>query len=129
LNVYAFFFSSRRRHTRFSRDWSSDVCSSDLLEEKQGLPCAGAVVAGADINGARQSLLFFQHRIVTAVEEILHGAGHIAEVFGGAEEDGIGAEYVLRAGVEGCLADHRYAVDIFVGCAAQGGVPQGAGVL
>src|SRR5690606_39894326 len=27
-----FFFSSRRRHTRFSRDWSSDVCSSDLVE-------------------------------------------------------------------------------------------------
>src|SRR5690606_39895196 len=24
-------FSSRRRHTRFSRDWSSDVCSSDLM--------------------------------------------------------------------------------------------------
>src|SRR3989449_1555934 len=28
-----FFFSSRRRHTRCSRDWSSDVCSSDLLDE------------------------------------------------------------------------------------------------
>src|SRR2546429_6127112 len=28
--VYIFFFSSRRRHTRCSRDWSSDVCSSDL---------------------------------------------------------------------------------------------------
>src|SRR5690606_41061791 len=28
-----FFFSSRRRHTRFSRDWSSDVCSSDLDEK------------------------------------------------------------------------------------------------
>src|SRR5690606_41032095 len=27
---FLFFFSSRRRHTRFSRDWSSDVCSSDL---------------------------------------------------------------------------------------------------
>src|SRR5690349_22824128 len=27
-----FFFSSRRRHTRSLRDWSSDVCSSDLLE-------------------------------------------------------------------------------------------------
>src|SRR3712207_5192572 len=27
-----FFFSSRRRHTRYWRDWSSDVCSSDLLE-------------------------------------------------------------------------------------------------
>src|SRR5690606_40282746 len=31
---YSFFFSSRRRHTRFSRDWSSDVCSSDLENEK-----------------------------------------------------------------------------------------------
>src|SRR5690606_40274189 len=28
--------SSRRRHTRFSRDWSSDVCSSDLLEKFLG---------------------------------------------------------------------------------------------
>src|SRR5690606_40179136 len=28
--IMFFFFSSRRRHTRFSRDWSSDVCSSDL---------------------------------------------------------------------------------------------------
>src|SRR2546429_5865231 len=28
--VVCFFFSSRRRHTRCSRDWSSDVCSSDL---------------------------------------------------------------------------------------------------
>src|SRR5699024_12187049 len=27
----SFFFSSRRRHTRSKRDWSSDVCSSDLL--------------------------------------------------------------------------------------------------
>src|SRR2546430_10822662 len=27
-----FFFSSRRRHTRFDCDWSSDVCSSDLAE-------------------------------------------------------------------------------------------------
>src|SRR5690606_40262053 len=31
-----FFFSSRRRHTRFSRDWSSDVCSSDLFPHGQG---------------------------------------------------------------------------------------------
>src|SRR2546430_10895709 len=28
--VFVFFFSSRRRHTRFDCDWSSDVCSSDL---------------------------------------------------------------------------------------------------
>src|SRR5690625_7792981 len=34
-NLFAsffFFFSSRRRHTRWPRDWSSDVCSSDLTE-------------------------------------------------------------------------------------------------
>src|SRR5699024_11617000 len=29
-HTYIFFFSSRRRHTRSKRDWSSDVCSSDL---------------------------------------------------------------------------------------------------
>src|SRR5256886_16334387 len=29
--VFFFFFSSRRRHTRFDCDWSSDVCSSDLV--------------------------------------------------------------------------------------------------
>src|SRR3712207_8731868 len=30
VDSYVFFFSSRRRHTRYWRDWSSDVCSSDL---------------------------------------------------------------------------------------------------
>src|SRR6266536_5444394 len=32
LYLYFFFFSSRRRHTRSTRDWSSDMCSSDLNE-------------------------------------------------------------------------------------------------
>src|SRR3712207_8364862 len=30
MSMSIFFFSSRRRHTRYWRDWSSDVCSSDL---------------------------------------------------------------------------------------------------
>src|SRR5690606_40862695 len=40
-----FLFSSRRRHTRFSRDWSSDVCSSDLdaLLHEDGLDRPAAV--------------------------------------------------------------------------------------
>src|SRR5215475_15600383 len=44
-----FFFSSRRRHTRFSRDWSSDVCSSDLARRlvKDALPLAGR--GGAEV--------------------------------------------------------------------------------
>src|SRR5437764_15390466 len=32
----SFFFSSRRRHTRYIGDWSSDVCSSDLPEQVRG---------------------------------------------------------------------------------------------
>src|SRR5690606_40951581 len=46
--AFLFFFSSRRRHTRFSRDWSSDVCSSDLtdtvlegVEERERLGSTG----------------------------------------------------------------------------------------
>src|SRR5690606_27008972 len=49
-----FFFPSRRRHTRFARDWSSDVCSSDLLAspayaKKRGLKPRARVVAMANV--------------------------------------------------------------------------------
>src|SRR5690606_17127370 len=40
-----FFFSSRRRHTRFSRDWSSDVCSSDLNWSLSDIPEEGVLEA------------------------------------------------------------------------------------
>src|SRR3712207_8969901 len=52
--VYFFFFSSRRRHTRYWRDWSSDVCSSDL-EQVPALLRAAAAGSGEDGNagGAR----------------------------------------------------------------------------
>src|ERR1022692_5018995 len=40
--VFAFFFSSRRRHTRLQGDWSSDVCSSDLCSPAY---CAGPYAA------------------------------------------------------------------------------------
>src|SRR5438309_3421240 len=33
---FSFFFSSRRRHTRWNCDWSSDVCSSDLVSKRAG---------------------------------------------------------------------------------------------
>src|SRR3712207_7622717 len=35
IYLIVFFFSSRRRHTRYWRDWSSDVCSSDLSDEER----------------------------------------------------------------------------------------------
>src|SRR5205085_7500282 len=37
IDFFFFFFSSRRRHTRFDCDWSSDVCSSDLLKLVRGI--------------------------------------------------------------------------------------------
>src|SRR3989442_8493883 len=45
--LYFFFFSSRRRHTRCGRDWSSDVCSSDLFLK------AACVSLPADLTEAR----------------------------------------------------------------------------
>src|SRR5439155_15049011 len=50
-----FFFSSRRRHTRWPRDWSSDVCSSDLLKpifyRDERIAFAGTVCHQTDMGG------------------------------------------------------------------------------
>src|SRR5438876_4262888 len=62
---YIFFFSSRRRHTRWTGDWSSDVCSSDLSmvrPERAPVACPNwglviVVLARLNSNGARLSLL------------------------------------------------------------------------
>src|SRR3712207_9111514 len=55
---FFFFFSSRRRHTRYWRDWSSDVCSSDLVvvtalgikREEKSLGYSVSKVSGEDLN-------------------------------------------------------------------------------
>src|SRR6266516_6895855 len=55
------FFSSRRRHTSSYGDWSSDVCSSDLLEELPESVAASAVELAAKTLGGvenRRALLF-----------------------------------------------------------------------
>src|SRR3712207_9050616 len=64
-----FFFSSRRRHTRYWRDWSSDVCSSDLTRWVDLLECDGAKV-----------LLSYDHPQFgrhPAVTTAVHGDGRI----------------------------------------------------
>src|SRR3712207_6040853 len=43
---YFFFFSSRRRHTRYWRDWSSDVCSSDLVVLEADTDVVGHINGG-----------------------------------------------------------------------------------
>src|SRR5690606_41048224 len=54
--IVCFFFSSRRRHTRFSRDWSSDVCSSDLdVHPERAFPVVH--VAGTNGKGSTSALV------------------------------------------------------------------------
>src|SRR5690606_39694856 len=69
--------SRRRRHTRFSRDWSSDVCSSDLLREIEAaleayraMPAEGPRV-WLDIEvGSQDYLNDLQRRIQAMTEEL-----------------------------------------------------------
>src|SRR5690606_40734938 len=87
-------FSSRRRHTRFSRDWSSDVCSSDLVvfeyrtQPERGTPevfdvvevfrdaLYGATTGAVELFGIAKALLFppsrSRHAIVVIVKPVDH---------------------------------------------------------
>src|SRR2546422_7080681 len=73
--VSFFFFSSRRRHTRCSRDWSSDVCSSDLV------PLARAPVGqGLRVDVLRQCDMVGRHdrprhRRTEQIGARVHGTG------------------------------------------------------
>src|SRR5690606_39853388 len=73
-----FFFSSRRRHTRFSRDWSSDVCSSDLVEVRHARG-AGREVREYDVVGSE----------------------YLASVSDGREVRGLRGEYYANTRLEG----------------------------
>src|SRR5882762_10597844 len=94
-----FFFSSRRRHTRFKCDWSSDVCSSDLFPGRQlqrdesasnlrfsgrkigdaeirnSLVVAGAAPHESAIQSARSDLLLPKNRAFTVGIQSVHHAG------------------------------------------------------
>src|SRR5699024_2248478 len=51
-----FFFSSRRRHTSSKRDWSSDVCSSDLMRLRQAINAREKELSRARSRAQRQAL-------------------------------------------------------------------------
>src|SRR6267154_3382521 len=58
--MLCFFFSSRRRHTRWTGDWSSDVCSSDLVVRRQveaALREGGRAQPGAAVQRDEQRVL------------------------------------------------------------------------
>src|SRR3712207_7833644 len=54
-----FFFSSRRRHTRYWRDWSSDVCSSDL-----GIQGNSLYHIQREVEGLGKKLEYIEHVIL-----------------------------------------------------------------
>src|SRR5581483_2553423 len=74
IYFFFFFFSSRRRHTRYWRDWSSDVCSSDLARSREKgastLRVRKAVITAA---GANQRALPLQTLIHDGVEKSVLG--------------------------------------------------------
>src|SRR2546427_13266234 len=80
-----FFFSSRRRHTRFDCDWSSDVCSSDLcvlLAWKDGQPVGCAALRQVDAQTGEMKRVYVRPTVRSEnlgrrlVEGILDAARH-----------------------------------------------------
>src|SRR2546421_2913015 len=81
-SVFFFFFSSRRRHTRSDRDWSSDVCSSDLIYVKDD-------VGGSDLTRLDATIIFeelAQGCTSTAAYISIHNmVAWMIDAFGGSE--------------------------------------------
>src|SRR5690606_35716148 len=95
-----FFFSSRRRHTRFSRDWSSDVCSSDLstlqapdVEQEGSLHAVSLPEAFRNAGGRGHADTHHPSRRV-----LRKPPGDELQLLGGVGEDGGGA-------LEGVIVD------------------------
>src|SRR5216683_5740669 len=87
-----FFFSSRRRHTRSDRDWSSDVCSSDLKDgrlgrkagkgfykyakgKKRGVDPAAYALTGVHPNGGIRTAEILQRLVLTMLNEAARAVG------------------------------------------------------
>src|SRR5216684_7450675 len=83
-----FFFSSRRRHTRCSRDWSSDVCSSDLEDGLDHLESL-AIARRLDVAAARQEAQVFAQALQVAKTSRFVGAVEVGVSRGVGPEAGI----------------------------------------
>src|SRR6266487_4821034 len=101
--MVVFFFSSRRRHTRWTGDWSSDVCSSDLF----GLGSVIAVIIGMGMFGGIVCLpLYLQ--IVKGATPTRAGLLLIPATFGIMLGSVIAGQTISRTG--------RYKVFPVIGC-------------
>src|SRR5690606_41137595 len=91
LHFPCFFFSSRRRHTSFSRDWSSDVCSSDLFlpgEEMEQRVDAAKLVRELGF----EPIVHLSARRLTSKEELDSYLVRITAEAGRSEERRVGKE-------------------------------------
>src|SRR5256885_7364832 len=72
-----FFFSSRRRHTRLQGDWSSDVCSSDLVMEADADDASGIIDESGELQLptgiGRQERVQVQHDAILPQESNADG--------------------------------------------------------
>src|SRR5438309_10069251 len=84
--VFFFFFSSRRRHTRWNCDWSSDVCSSDLV--------AGGLARRAGYLGP--GVASVHNALVEPIEILSHGVP--VDTVARSEERRVGKEWRSRGG-------------------------------
>src|SRR5690606_40453229 len=101
-------FSSRRRHTRFSRDWSSDVCSSDLAES--GLEAVHLGAEGVFAGGFGGQFLATLDPVefddaleqpVALVDIVLHAVGNLVPARPArSEERRVGKEWRTRRSPE-----------------------------
>src|SRR5206468_8615319 len=94
-----FFFSSRRRHTRSDRDWSSDVCSSDLPRLGSRLASVGfgqtiSLVRESDWELAIAAGVFSQFNMQSATNDLIN----TDYLVGRSEERRVGKECRSRGG-------------------------------
>src|SRR5690606_39946349 len=86
-------FSSRRRHTRFSRDWSSDVCSPDLplkrvIQRNLQDPLAELLLAGEVADGATVTVSAGAEGLIIDGHEVNADTGEVPSASGSAVKIG-----------------------------------------
>src|SRR5690606_11676738 len=119
-----FFFSRRRRHTRFSRDWSSDVCSSDLEELGHAQQFArrikelyGVVPGSLELHPEQHSLqpASEQTDIVHVIRGVIDAERAAIRFYNQIIEASDGVDWVTQDMVIGILRDEQGHLRLFEG--------------
>src|SRR5437879_12817678 len=111
--MLCFFFSSRRRHTRYIGDWSSDVCSSDLWSRALVVQAArDQLLAGAALAVDQDRRRLAPRQLADQIAESARALGLSDELR--SEERRVGKECGARWAGE-CYQDNRWRVYVMRG--------------